>query len=70
MDDHLEHLLKTLRLKRIREIIERELEKATERKPSYTEFLVKLLQEEDLAQKERGMQGYLHDAHRGSTRIP
>jgi DNA replication protein DnaC len=56
MDDNLEQLLKGLGLKRMQQIIERELERATKKKPSYTAFLSRLLREEYLAKQERSMQ--------------
>jgi DNA replication protein DnaC len=46
MDDNLDQLLKNLRLKRARQIIERELERAAKAQPSYAEFLAGLLREE------------------------
>lgn len=46
MNDELDHLLTTLRLKKIREIIERELEQAQKQPTSHTELLIKLLRAE------------------------
>ena len=40
MNDDLDQLFKNLGLKRLREIIERELEGATRTQPSYSDFLV------------------------------
>jgi DNA replication protein DnaC len=57
MDDNLEQLLKGLGLKRMREIVERELERAADKHPSYTDFLARLLREEYIAKQERSM-GY------------
>lgn len=55
MNDDLEQLLKNLRLKRMREIIDRELERAVKKKPSYSDFLARLLREEYLYKQERSM---------------
>ena len=55
MDDNLNQLLKGLRLSRIHEIIGRELTRAEDKQPSYTDFLARLLREEYLAKQERGM---------------
>jgi DNA replication protein DnaC len=56
MDDNLEQLLKGLRLSRMQEIIGRELQRAEDKQPSYTDFLARLLREEYLAKQERSMQ--------------
>jgi len=56
MDDNLEQLLKSLGLLRMKEIIGRELERAADKQPSYTDFLARLLREEYLAKQERSMQ--------------
>lgn len=53
MDDDLEQLLKGLKLRRIREIINRELERAEKRGPSYRDFLVRLVREEYQTQQMR-----------------
>ena len=53
MDDDLEQLLNNLRLKRIREILDRELQRAEKTGPSYAGFLAGLLREEYHAQLER-----------------
>lgn len=55
MDDNLEQLLRTLGLLRMKEIIGRELERAADKQPSYTDFLARLLREEYLAKQERSM---------------
>jgi len=55
MSDDLDQLLKTLTLKRIREILPRELERATKAKPSYADFLARLLREESLYRRERSV---------------
>ncbi|MFC1573426.1 IS21-like element helper ATPase IstB [Candidatus Eisenbacteria bacterium] len=53
MDDDLEQLLSNLRLKRIREILDRELQRAEKTGPSYADFLAGLLREQYHAQQER-----------------
>jgi DNA replication protein DnaC len=55
MNDDLDQLLRNLRLHRIREIIDRELERAdkAKKKPSYTEFFARLLREQYQHQRER-----------------
>ena len=53
MDDDLNQLLRGLKLKRILEIIERELEHAEATSPSYAEFLRRLLRQEHTAQQDR-----------------
>lgn len=55
MNDDLEQLLKNLRLKRMQEIIDRELTRATKKKPSYSAFLGRLLREEYFHKQERSM---------------
>jgi len=56
MNDDIEQLLKNLKLKRIQEIIDRELQRATKKQPSYSSFLSRLLREEYLSKQERSMQ--------------
>ena len=53
--DDLDQLLQTLSLKKIREILPRELERATKAKPSYAEFLARLCREETLFRRERSV---------------
>jgi DNA replication protein DnaC len=53
MDDDLDQLLKGLKLRRIREIISRELERAEKEGPSYRDFLIRLLREEYQTQQMR-----------------
>lgn len=55
MDDNLDQLLKGLRLSRMQEIIGRELTRAEDKQPSYSNFLARLLREEYLAKQERSM---------------
>lgn len=62
MDDNLDQLLSRLGLKRMREIMERELDRTAKHKPSYTEFLSRLLREEVLAKQERHMQNLIKQA--------
>jgi len=57
MNEDLDQLLKNLQLHRMREILDRELERATTSAPSYSDFLAKLLREQYLAKQERSM-GY------------
>lgn len=63
MNDDLEQLLKNLRLKRMREIIDRELERAVKKKPSYSDFLARLLREEYLYKQERSMEYRIKQAN-------
>ena len=53
MDDELDQLLKNLRLRKLREVIERELAKAEKSGPSYRDFVVNLLRQEYHSQQER-----------------
>ena len=55
MNDDLDQLLRNLRLHRIREIVDREVEHAdkAKKKPSYTEFVARLLREQLQYQRER-----------------
>jgi DNA replication protein DnaC len=53
MDDDLDQLLKSLKLRRSREILGSELERAEKSNPSYAEFLRRLLREELVAQQAR-----------------
>lgn len=53
MDDDLEQLLANLKLRRMRDVLDRELERAEATTPSYTEFLARLLREEYQAQHMR-----------------
>ena len=54
--DELEQLLKNLRLGRIREVLERELKRATKKQSSYNEFLARLMREQYLHQQERSVE--------------
>jgi DNA replication protein DnaC len=53
VNDDLDQLLKNLKLRRLREIISDELERAEKKKPSYTEFIARVLREEYQHQQER-----------------
>lgn len=53
MDDDLDQLLTSLKLSRIREILDERLTAATAEGPSYTDFLRRLLREEHHAQQTR-----------------
>ena len=53
MDDDLEQLLENLKLRRMKQILPRELERAEQHTPSYSGFLAKLLREEYQAQEMR-----------------
>ena len=53
MTDDLDQLLKNLKLRRIREVIDRELERAQDKAPSYSDFISRLLREEYQAQETR-----------------
>jgi len=55
VNDDLDQLLSGLRLHRIREILDRELERATREQPSYEDFLARLLREELGRQRERSL---------------
>jgi len=62
MDDELDQLLRGLKLKRLREILERELQRAEEQAPSYTEFLRRLLRQEHSAQQDRFLEARVRRA--------
>jgi DNA replication protein DnaC len=53
VNDDIDQLLKNLKLRRLREIISAELERAEKKKPSYTEFIARVLREEYQHQQER-----------------
>jgi DNA replication protein DnaC len=56
MDDNLEQLLRSLRLYRILEILDRELARATKKQPAYDDFLARLLREQYIYQQERSLE--------------
>ena len=62
MNENIEQLLKNLRLGRIQEILSRELERATKKQPSYSDFLARLLREEYLYKQERSTQNRIKQA--------
>jgi DNA replication protein DnaC len=53
VNDDIDQLLKNLKLQRLREIVAEELARAEKRKPSYSEFLARVLREEYQHQQER-----------------
>jgi DNA replication protein DnaC len=53
MNDDMDQLLDRLKLRRIREILDRELKNAEKATPSYSDFLARLLREEHQAQQDR-----------------
>ena len=55
MDDELDQLLRDLKLARIRQIVDRELDRATKEKPSYATFLARLLREELVHRRQRSL---------------
>ncbi len=55
MNDDLEQLLKNLRLKRILDILDREVTRATKKQTTYTQFLARLLREQYQYQQERSI---------------
>ena len=62
MSEDIKQLLKNLRLRKIAEIIEAELEAARKNSPSYTEFLARLLRAEWLDQQQRRVQSRVKQA--------
>lgn len=63
--DDLDQLLKALKLKRLREVIMRELEQAEKSESSYEEFLARLLREEYLYRREQSLKYRI-----GQCRLP
>ena len=55
MTEDLDQLLKTLSLKKIRQILPRELDRATPSKVSYADFLARLFRQEALSRRERSV---------------
>ncbi|HEX7480981.1 MAG TPA: IS21-like element helper ATPase IstB [Polyangiales bacterium] len=53
MNDDLDQLLKNLKLRRLREILDQELARAENKKPSYSDFMARLLREEYQDQQAR-----------------
>jgi len=62
MSEDIKQLLKNLRLRKMAEIIEAELEAARKNSPSYTEFLARLLRAEWLDQQQRRVQSRVKQA--------
>lgn len=62
MTDDLDQLLRTLHLPRIREILDRELDRATQSQPSYSDLLARLLREESLYRRSRSIEYRLREA--------
>jgi len=56
VNDDIDQLLKNLKLRRLREIIAEELARAEKKKPSYSEFIARVLREEYQHQQERFME--------------
>ena len=56
MNDDLEQMLKNLKMRAMREIVERELARAQKNKPSYAEFYARLLREQYQLQKQRSLE--------------
>jgi len=65
MSDDIKQLLKNLRLRKIAEIIDRELETARKNSPSYTDLIARLLRAEWLDQQQRRVQSRIKQ-----SRIP
>lgn len=62
MSEDIKQLLKNLRLRKMAEIIEGELEAARKNSPSYTDFLARLLRAEWLDSQQRRMQSRIKQA--------
>jgi DNA replication protein DnaC len=56
MNDDLEQMLKNLKMRAMREIVERELARAQKNKPTYAEFYARLLREQYQLQKQRSLE--------------
>jgi DNA replication protein DnaC len=63
MSEDIKQLLKNLRLRKMAEIIDTELEAARKNSPSYTDFLARLLRAEWLDQQQRRVQSRIKQAH-------
>ncbi len=63
MNDDLEQLLRSLKLKRMHQVITRELERAEKEEVSYSEFLARLLREEYHFRQERSLAYRINQAH-------
>lgn len=62
MSEDIQQLLKNLRLRKMAEIVEGELEAAQKNSPSYTHFLARLLRAEWLDQQQRRVQSRIQQA--------
>lgn len=62
MSEDIQQLLKNLRLRKMAEIIDAELEAARKNSPSYTDFLARLLRAEWLDQQQRRVQSRIKQA--------
>lgn len=62
MNDDLEQLTKNLHLRRIHEILDKELVRANKQEPSYATFLARLLREEYQAKQSRSLQNRIKAA--------
>jgi DNA replication protein DnaC len=62
MSEDIQQLLKNLRLRKLAEIIDAELEAARKNSPSYTDFLARLLRAEWLDQQQRRVQSRIKQA--------
>jgi len=63
MDEHLDQLLKNLRMTKMREILDQELARATKNQACYTELLSRLFQAQYLWKQERSMQYRIRNAN-------
>lgn len=62
MNDDLDQLLKNLKLRRMREILAAELARAEDKKPSYSDFMARVLREEYQHQQERCLESRIERA--------
>ena len=62
MNDDLDQLLQGLKLRYLREIMDRELQRAEEASPSYSDFLIRLLRQEYTAQQDRFLEARIRRA--------
>jgi len=67
MIDDLDQLLKSLKFKRIPEVLDRELKRAEKESPSYSEFFARLLREEYLDQQRRNTEARIKRARMPET---
>ena len=62
MTDDLDQLLKSLHLERLRETVERELQRATKQKLSYADFYARILREQEQMQRARSVEYRIRNA--------